>query len=298
MENIVIGSKVKEVKQGHERIEQEKLNEQKMLKDGVLRFHKEIINSKQVGSNGKQKEPTESTTIYGQQLLQGALSDVNKTIDSYFTSVFKKGTGTKFAETAQLLAKCIPIKEIESEDPKKWSAVSLIALKTILDSITIGCTQNKASIKIGNSLEDEARLLYFKETDNKTYSKTRHWLKSKNNYRYKKRVYVYAMNKHDLEFGSWDKVRKVKLGLNLIYLIKEATGLIKLQKRVEGRRNTPIYLEATDKTMAWIKKSILHSECLKPMRMPMLVKPRDFHTPFDGGYLTHSYKIEGEKNAL
>ena len=106
------------------------------------------------------------------------------------------------------------------------------------------------------------------------------------------------MNKHDLEFGSWDKVRKVKLGLNLIYIIKEATGLIKLQKRVEGRRNTPIYLEATDKTMAWIKKSILHSECLKPMRMPMLVKPRDFNTPFDGGYLTHSYKIEGDKNAL
>ena len=113
---------------------------------------------------------------------------------------------------------------LEKKDVSKWSSVSLIALKTVLDSITTGCTQTKASVKIGNSLEDEARLLFFQENDAKTYSRTKQWLKSKNNYRYKKRIYVYAMNKHNLEFGVWAKQDKIHLVMTLIYLIMVATG--------------------------------------------------------------------------
>ena len=292
MENIIIGSKVKEVKKGYERIEQEKKNEQKMLIDGRNRFHKEINTSKAKHQNGKQKEPTESTTIYGQQLLQKGIEKVNVSIDKFITSVFGSESNTKkYATSATYLVKCIPVQELEKNDVNKWSSVSLIALKTVLDSITTGCTQTKASVKIGNSLEDEARLLFFKENDAKTYSRTRQWLKSKNNYRYKKRIYVYAMNKHNLEFGVWPKVDKIHIGMTLIYLIMEATGLIKLQKKSEGRLHTPIYVQATEETMKWIDNAKLHSEALKPMRMPMLVCPRKWTNPFNGGYLTHSFKI-------
>ena len=297
MENIIIGSKVKEVKQGYERVEQEKKNEQKMLIDGRNRFHKEITTSRLKSLNGKQKEPTESTTIYGQQLLQEGIERLNKAIDKFVSEVFSKTSSSKkYATSATYLVKCIPVQELEKKDVSKWSSVSLIALKTVLDSITTGCTQTKASVKIGNSLEDEARLLFFQENDAKPYSRTKQWLKSKNNYRYKKRIYVYAMNKHNLEFGVWAKQDKIHLGMTLIYLIMVATGgaengLIKLQKKSEGRLHTPIYVQATKKTMNWIEKKKLHSEALKPMRMPMLVRPREWTNPFDGGYLTHSFKI-------
>ena len=263
-----------------------------MLIDGRNRFHKEINTSKAKSLNGKQKEPTESTTIYGQQLLQEGIKKVNKKIDEFISEVFSVNSNTKkYATSAIYIVKCIPVQELEKKDTSKWSGVSLIALKTVLDSITTGCTQTKASVKIGNSLEDEARLLFFKENDAKTYSRTRHWLKSKNNYRYKKRIYVYAMNKHNLEFGVWPKIQKVHLGMALLRLIESATGLIKLQPKTEGYLNTPIYVEATEETMKWIDNKKLHSEALKPMRMPMLVKPRQWTNPFDGGYLTHSFKI-------
>lgn len=298
MEHFELGSKVKQIKTGVNRIEEERQLEQQSLINGRSRFHKEITNSRQKYINGKQKEPTESTTIYGQQLLQKYIQPLNELIDRFFSLSFDKGRATKYADTAQLLAQCIPIKEIENKDNKKWSAISLIALKTVLDTITTKCTQTKSSVKIGNSLEDEARLLYFKENASKTFSKTKFWLKSKNNYRYKKRVYVYAMNKHKLEFGNWSKVQKVKLGLNLIYFIIEATGLVKLQKHVEGKLNTPVYVEPTEATMIWIKGKVAHSEALKPMRMPMLVKPREWTTPYNGGYLTHSFKIKEKNNAL
>jgi DNA-directed RNA polymerase len=286
-----IGSKVKNVAKGYEKVEAEKKLEQQMIKSGIERFHRNIrkSKSKKNENTGKDKEPTESTTIYGQQLLQEAIEPVSIAIGKYFDEAYD-GHSKKYAKSAQLLAKCIPIKELDDEKPNKWDAVSLIALKAILDSITLGCTQTKAMVKIGNSLEDEARLKLFQDNDSKTYSKTRHYLKSKNDYRYKKKVYVYAMNKEELTWGHWTKKDKVQLGMTLLDLVIRATDLVKLQRRVEGRRNSPVYVECTQKTMDWIENKKLHSEALKPMRTPMIIKPKEWSNPFDGGYLTHSYQ--------
>ena len=301
---IEIGSKVKEVAKGYEKVEAEKKLELDMVRRGVRRFHKNIEKSKakkveKKGKGGqivlKDKEPTESTTIYGQHLLQEAIEPVSIAIGKYFDDAYN-GHSKKYAKAAQLLAKCIPIKEIDNEKPSKWDAVSLIALKSILDSITLGCTQTKATVKIGNSLEDEARLLYFQDSDSKTYSKTRHYLKSKNDYRYKKKVYVYAMGKQELEWGHWPKIDKVQLGMTLLDLVARSTDLVKLQRRVEGRRNSPVYVECTKKTMDWISNKKLHSEALKPMRTPMIIKPREWSNPFDGGYYTHSYPKDIPQN--
>ena len=298
MEKILeIGSKVKSVARGYEKVEAERKLEQKMLQRGKDRFHKNILKSQSKkketkGKDGqivlKDKEPTESTTIYGQHLLQVAIEPVNIEVEKYFKDAFN-GHSKKYAKSAELLCKCIPIQELENPNHNKWGAISLIALKAVLDSITLGCTQTKATVKIGNSLEDEARLLYFQENDNKTYSKTKHYLNSKNDYRYKKKVYVYAMGKAELEWGDWLKAEKVQLGFTLLDLVIRATGLVKLQRRVEGLEHTPVYVEATEKTMDWIEKKKLHSEALKPMLTPMLIKPKEWTNPYDGGYLTHSY---------
>ncbi len=298
MEKLIeIGSKVKSVAKGYERVEAEKKLEQDMVRRGVYRVHKNIRKAKakkveKEGRDGQRverdKEPTESTTIYGQHLLQEAIEPVSIEIEKYFKEAFN-GHSKKYAKSAELLCKCIPIKELENPSHNKWDAVSLISLKAILDSITLGSTQNKTVVKIGNSLEDETRLLFFKENDSKTYSKTKHYLRTKNDYRYKKKVFVYAMGKAELEWGDWSKVEKVQLGFTLLDLVIRATGLVKLQRRVEGRRNSPVYVEATEKTMDWIESKKLHSEALKPLRTPMIVKPKKWTNPYDGGYLTHSY---------
>ena len=165
---IEIGSGVKEVAKGYEKVEAEKKLEQQMIKDGIDRFHRNIkkSKSKKNETTGKDKEPTESTTIYGQHLLQEAIEPVSIEVEKYFKEAFN-GHSKKYAKSAELLCKCISIKELENPNHNKWGAVSLIALKAILDSITLGCTQTKATVKIGNSLEDEARLLYFQENDSK-----------------------------------------------------------------------------------------------------------------------------------
>ena len=44
--------------------------------------------------------------------------------------------------------------------------------------------------------------------------------------------------------------------------------------------------------MEWIKQKKIHSEILKPVMLPMITKPKRWTNPYDGGYLTKSYKIK------
>ena len=270
----------------HEKIAAEKELELGMIRSGIRRFHKTVDKSKAKISEktGKPRETNESTTIYGQVLIQTGLEPMNEAIEIYFQDAFN-GHAKRYATEAQILSKCIPIQEVAKETPEKWSSVSFITLKAVLDSITVSSTQQKAILKIASAIEDEARLLYFKESDNKQYSQTKEWLKTKNNYRHKRRVFHYAMNRHNLEYKGLSKEEKIKLGKLLLELLAKSTGFIKLTKTFAVKGKSIIYVQATEKTIEWIENKKLHAEILKPFREPMVVKPKVWdENPYSGGY--------------
>lgn len=270
----------------HEKIEAEKTLELAMIKSGIKRFHKQVgkARAKVKEKDNKPRETTESTTVYGQVLVQEGLEPMNEAINKYFIEAFD-GHAKRYATEATILAKCIPLQEVENDNPERWSGVSFITLKAVLDSITVSSTQTKAVLKIASAIEDEARMLYFKESDNKTYSQTMQWLKARNSYKHKRKVYKYAMNKHQLEYAGWSKEDKVKIGKILLEILASKTGLIKLTKTYSMKNRTIIYVQATDKTMDWIDQKKIHAEILKPFREPMLVCPKQWDdNPYSGGY--------------
>ena len=270
----------------HEKIEAEKQIELAMIRSGIKRFHKTINKARaKVGDNsGKPRETNESTTVYGQVLIQSGLEPLCEGIEKYFTEAFD-GHAKRYATEATLLSKCIPIQEVAEDKPERWSGIAFITLKAVLDSITVSSTQTKALLKIASAIEDEARLLYFKESDNKNYTQTKEWLKSKNNYRHKRKVFQYAMNRHELEYSGWSKEEKVKLGKLLLELLASTTGFIKLTKTFAVKGKSIVYVQATEKTMTWIEQKKIHAEILKPFREPMLVKPKRWdNNPYSGGY--------------
>ena len=188
--------------------------------------------------------------------------------------------------------------KIESQYPMLYKALSNGQFAYIFDRSTKhvkGCNcpkcqyerfiSSKAVLKIASAIEDEARLLYFKESDNKNYTQTKEWLKTKNNYRHKRKVFQYAMNRHQLEYSGWSKEEKVKLGKLLLELLAKTTGFIKLTKTFAVKGKSIVYVQATDKTMNWIEQKKIHAEILKPFREPMLVKPKRWdNNPYSGGY--------------
>lgn len=283
----------------HEAIQAQKELELGMIKSGIDRFHKGINKAKsKYNKKGKPRETSESITIYGQQMAQEGLEPMNNAINEYFIKA-TDGHATKFASEAIILSKCIPIKDIENKNPERWSAISFITLKSVLDSITIGSAQTKAILKIGGAIEDEARLGYFKDQNTKVYQLTKEWLKKgkKQNYRHNRKVFAHAMNKQNLEWEGFSKEEKVKVGKLLLELLILHTGFVEFSNKYSQGKIYK-YVIATKKTLDWIEKKKFHSEILKPERKPMIITAKDWTTPYDGGYYIKELRPEGLGSTL
>jgi len=271
----------------HEAIQAEKNLEIKvMITKGIERFHRTIrkAKSKTREKDGKARESSESVTIYGQELAKAGLEPMCGAINKFFVNAFD-GHSKKYASEAIILSKCIPIKDLENEDADRWSTIAFITLKSVLDSITVGATQTKAILKIASAVEDEARLKYFEEQKKDVFRRTKMWLQrnKKKNYRHKRKIYMYALKKADLEWNGFPKEDKVKLGKLLLELLIDWTGLVEFTVKQYGEK-TFKYVKATTKTLDWIEKKKLHSEILKPFKLPMIIEPQDWNTAYDGGY--------------
>lgn len=276
--------KVPETK--HDSLQTQKDLEVQMMLKGVHRQRKAVIKakSKKRDKDNKPRETTESVTIYGQQLVQEGLLPMTTAINNYYVSAVK-GEARKLATEVILLTKCLPIHQLENESAERWDAIAFITLKSVLDSITVGSTQNKAVIKIAGAIEDEARLAYFKDTDKKTYQRTKEWLNKnkKRNYSHNRRVFRHAMNRHNLEWQGFTNEEKVKLGKLLLELLIIHTGLVEFSNKVI-KNKVYKYVKVTPKTLNWIEKKKISSEVLKPFKLPMIVEPQDWTTPYNGGY--------------
>ena len=82
---------------------------------------------------------------------------------------------------------------------------------------------------------------------------------TENKYVYKKNVWVYYMNKANLEFAKWDKVERVHLGTKCIELAS-ILGLVTCQTRKVARNKSIKYVEATSKLMNDIEKFNMSNE--------------------------------------
>lgn len=283
----------------HQAIQAEKELELGMIRDGIARFHKGINKAKStVNRKGNVRETSESITIYGQQLVQEGLEPMCEAINDYFIKAID-GHATKFASEAIILSKCIPIKDVENKSPERWVAISFITLKSVLDSVTTGTLQTKAIVKIGGAIEDEARLLYFKDVNSKAYHRVKEWLKKgrKQNYRHNRKIYAYAMNKQNLEWKGFTLEEKVKVGKLLLELLINQTGFVQFSNKY-GKGKMFKYVVATKKTLDWIAKKKFHAEILKPERKPMIVTPKDWTTPYDGGYYIKELRPEALGSTL
>lgn len=98
-----------------------------------------------------------------------------------------------------------------------------------------------------------------------------------------------------LKTVTWDQSSKVKLGLRLIDFVAE-TGLIQIQQIARGAKDTPYYVLATPATFAWLEDAHARCEVLSPMYMPMVVQPKAWTTPFNGGYLEHRVSLIKVRN--
>jgi len=76
------------------------------------------------------------------------------------------------------------------------------------------------------------------------------------------------------------------LGLKLIELFAEATGLIEIILKPTGKKERTLVIAGNRKILDWLDRAHESAALFQPVLLPMVVPPRPWTTPRDGGYLT------------
>jgi DNA-directed RNA polymerase len=247
--------------------------EEEMGSLGVTRYFK------QLESQGLMGNPV------GMRLLDKSLSGMIETIEKFCKSVTKGQSARHLGNTAEYFT-MIGHKE-----------VAYITLKRIVNGLSSRDRMVAMAESIAVLLEDELNYRAFRKEAPRLMDRILKNLEgSAANAAHKRKVIMGAKTK----LAGIDKISlptdvRIKLGLKLIELTVEM-GLTTLATRLEGKNRTVKYVEATPALEAWIEQQNKTCALLSPVFLPMVTKPAQWTTPFNGGYLSTPLNIMKVRN--
>tara|TARA_S200002703_G_scaffold158622_2_gene169508 strand:- start:2403 stop:4808 length:2406 start_codon:yes stop_codon:yes gene_type:complete len=232
---------------------------------GIERFNSR--NSKRIDKN------TESATSHGKYLLAVTLEPVTKALKTHVENRLKGHAGR------------VPISAIKL-NTLEYDVTAAIALKVVLNSLTRGGKATETSINIGSAIEDEIRLRTFEETNKPLYTVIVKDIESRSsNYQYKRRKLLESAKRDGIEWNAWSLQEKIHVGLFLLGTIISETGLVE-KRTVVKRGKKQDFLVPTKETMKFIKDRKTNLEVLAPDYYPCVIPPKDWDSPYGGGYHT------------
>ena len=238
--------------------------EEEMRDAGITRYRHEVSQSTE--------ERLEASTSAGLKLLKEAIEPLIQKILQYQETDGEGRRGPKSTASQYL-----PLLEPE--------VIAFITAKTVLNSVTYRNALTNTAMRVASALEDEVRLRFFKGANPNFYQAVYGRIRNKTSYDYKRTVLIHSMGKTGIQWEPWPATDKMHLGKLCIDLLIESTGFVELVQIPKGKDQTVYYLLPTQETLNWLEKQHQHLELLSPTFMPMVVKPKEWTTPFDGGYI-------------
>ena len=240
--------------------------EKEMRESGLSRYHREI--AKKVDRN------QEANTDYGQYLLRATLGKLEDAIKEYVDNSMSGKAGR--AATAAVM--------VSNLEP---SVTAVITLRVVLNQITRQRAYSSASIALGMALEDEVRIRTYEENNPALMKVVMKDLEERSSsYSYKRKKLFEAAKRDGLDWQNWTQRERLLVGNAMIDLTIQHTGLLdhKIMNK-EGKKKRLLLPSAT--TMQAIKDLNAFKEVLKPEFYPCIAPPKDWTTPYSGGYHTH-----------
>ena len=240
--------------------------EKEMREHGLSRYHREI--AKKVERN------QEANTDYGQYLLRVTLGKLEEAIEEYVGNSMGGKAGR--AATAAVM--------VSTLEP---SVTAVITLRVVLNQITRQRAYSSASIALGMALEDEIRIRTYEENNPALMRVVMKDLEERSSsYSYKRKKLFEAAKRDNLDWQGWTQRERLLVGNAMIDLTIQHTGLLthKIMNK-DGKKRRLILPSET--TMQAIKDLNAFKEVLKPEFYPCIAPPKEWTTPYSGGYHTH-----------
>ena len=219
----------------------------------------------------KQNKHEETATYYGSPLFKLAIEPVALLVEHKVAEA-KKGR----AGNANIAVKYLSLLKPEH--------VAYHTAKVIIDRLMFSKSIQDTAIAIASSLEDELRYISFDNQHPHLFKKIVN--ETATNGKRRRQTILAAYNRYCETWVSWSKNDKVHLGMALISLFIEATDFVSEHYLSRGKNKTDIVLRPTQKVLDFIEKNRDFASLVNPEYLPMVVPPRDWTSPTDGGYLT------------
>lgn len=159
-----------------------------------------------------------------------------------------------------------------------------LTIRYILDNLGTKPTLVAAGGEIAMAIEDEVHYRDFKKQLPMDFKAQIRRMSVKGNARYKRVSTTQTAIKKGVQRRDWAVKDKVLMGVKLIEIMVETTGLIRAVKSKQGVNDTPFMIFATEKTIEWLKTEESRLEWLSPFYMPTVIPPQPWVDPITGGY--------------
>ena len=211
--------------------------------------------------NNKIVKRMESLSKYGTALTVLGVDQLTRHIRYHARQVESGKAGAKYAWL-------MPLTELP---PQKIAAT---AVRVVLDQITQTTKLHALAIEVGHTLWMETMLNRATRWERKFHKMVRHVNDGK-------RKDVMKMKNTRI----WDPRERLATGVFLVNLVAEHTGYVEVYMERQGIKTVRM-VRATDSCMSWIKEVTAQQKLLSPLSLPMIVQPRPWDTPMEGGYFT------------
>lgn len=170
-------------------------------------------------------------------------------------------------------------------DPK---VMAMLGFQSLLDGSAKGKTFTRACIEAGRVVQYEAIAAALNETDAPRVKRFAAWAQQRGQKHALKSVKRMIGNYRAelVEEFSWSDEEALKAGYVLAVAAIESTGLLERITYKKSARQSVATLVLTSDAWDYVHKAMRKSEALHPIKLPMVVPPRKWTTPDDGGYET------------
>ena len=242
--------------------------EAEMTQNGINRYMDQVADSKKKG--------TEDKLVASQTLMQHHTAKMEAALTGWLAEASKGVAGNRN----------IAYQYLKDLDP---AMVSFVTLKRLLSRISAPVLIQGAANQLGKAIEDEIKLAKVRAEERKTYDSIIRGTKKRVSDHYK---HVYAMRRADeaVTLDVWPDQDCVHVGMKLISIAIETLGWFAVETRSKGLADTKKYLVGSPELLAEMESNHTLTASMRPIHEPMVVQPRDWTTPHNGGYISSSIR--------
>jgi len=213
-----------------------------------------------------------ANTVTGRRLLKEATRSTEKAVSKWFAKSKKRRAKNPLGYAIA--------------SPLRPAVVAMIAVRMILDSVGSDNSYTSCAYAIGTAIDEEVKLTRLAKEAPRAWAdlKKRHKSATKRSF---DKMIADVCAKAGVSHDPAPKRDRIQLGVALLEMVIQNTGLVRAQAMSNARGNPRLVVVPADETLDWLSKSNEAHESLFPFFLPTVDVPNDWIDPWDGGYHTN-----------